>query len=809
MNIILQHIKFLLILVFLGGAIVAVAQPSSYENKKIPMNQEYIIEDIPNGIPNIPSLGNPDHGTLWIEIVGGDEHIHYLPDSNYIGPDTFYFQVFNPPVTNTFVGYAIQVSETLVLTKRDFASSIVNSSVTIYPLDNDSSTIGTLSLLDVSPIFNDGTVIISNGNEFEFTPNNGFKGITHMSYIGCNEFSACEKGIISVLVHDYALPSSQTTEILTGMEEAIPVLLPYPGYTINQSPSNGTIEILEDFSYLYTPNTGFSGQDNFSFSLNNTNGTSNYSVIAEVMDLPAQNNFSNDDYVYVSISSGHEIDVLTNDYGNLLEWTLTITSAPTNGMAWINGSGIINYIPNSNFEGVDQFTYKVANSLGIYETSTVYVTVSDFVPGSSVFDLDTYDDTPIYFEYKPPFSPYTPYYFKLINGPLYGTLILDSNSVNYIPVTGFVGTESFELEYCLKGNCFPFDINVNISANPNGVAGCVGTEDCVWAGDTNKDGIVDGKDILFLSAIGEVGAPRISPSSDWIGQHGTNWNNTVAGILQDVKHIDANGDSLITSADANIIDINYGKRNKITPQIIPTQQNQLIFNTINNGPPEPGDTIQIEILMGTPANPAIDFSGVTFQMAYNPIIFDTAFVAFDEGGWLGYDAPVMQFSKIPNEGNLDVAFTRSDETTKSGFGKIGTVSIVVDDIQGIRSDEFTTVSFTNSYSLTGNGHLTKLNDVEVQIEIDESDFNPDLRKNLLNVFPNPVIDGIVNLQTDYYNVIQHARVINLMGQIIQTREGNNTNKLTLDVSKLETGMYIMDVMTSEGPMTKKFEFFRR
>ena len=809
MNISLQHLKFILILAFLGGAIVAVAQPNSYDNQKIPLNQEYIITDVPFGIPSIPTLGHPDHGSLWIETAsGGAKQVHYKPDSNYMGLDTFYFQVYNPGSNIVFVGYEMEISESLIVIKRDFASTYINSNATIYPLDNDITTTGTLSLLNVSPIFNHGEVTIT-GNEFEFEPHNGFKGVTHMSYIACNDFAVCEKGIISVLVHDYDLPSSQTVEILTAKEEAVPVLLPYPNYTISQFPSNGTLELLEDFSYLYTPNGNFSGSDNFTFSLTNSNGTSTYSVNAEVMNLPVKNNFANDDYRYVPIDSGDEIDVLANDNGNLQDWTLTITSAPTNGWAWATGNGGIKYVCGSNYEGVDQFTYKVANALGDYETATVYMTISNFAPGASSFDLDTYDDTPIYFEYNPPFTHYAPFYFNIINAPLYGTLIVDSNAINYIPVTGFSGTESFELEYCLNGSCYPFDINVNIAANPTGVPGCVGTEDCVWAGDTNKDGIVDGKDILYLCAIGEVGIPRSSPTSDWIGQFGSNWNNTVAGLSKNIKHIDTNGDSLITSADANLIDINYGKRNKITPQIIPTQQNPLIFNTINNGPPQPGDTIQIEILMGTSANPAIDFSGVTFQMAYNPVIFDTAFVVFNEHSWLGYDAPVMEYSKIPNEGNLDAAFTRSDETSKSGFGVIGTVSIVVDDLIGIRNDEFTTINFTNTYSLTGNGHLTKLNDTELQIQIDESDFDPNLRKNPLNVFPNPAIDGIVNLQTDYYNHIQEARIINLMGQTLQTRAGNDTNEMTLDVTKLESGVYIIDVMTSEGPMAKKFEVFRK
>lgn len=807
MNISLQ-LKFSLIIAFLGLAIVAVAQPSSYNYQKIPLNQEYIITDIPNGIPSIPALGHPDHGSLWIEIVGGEEQVHYVPDSNYTGLDTFYFQVFNPPLTNVFVGYEMEIAESLVVIKRDFTSTYVNSSATIYPLANDSTTTGNLNLLEVAPIFNHGTVEIT-GNEFEFSPNNGFKGITHMSYIACNDFSVCEKGVISVLVHDYGLPSSETEEILTAKGESIPVLLPYPNYVIDQAPSNGTLEFLEDFSYLYTPNAGFSGQDNFSFVLTNGSGTSTYSVVAEVMNLPVANNFANDDYRYIPINSGDEFSVTDNDNGNLLEWTLTITSAPTNGYAWVTGNGKIKYIANANYEGVDNYSYKVANALGVYETATVYTTVSNFNPGASAFSLDTYNDTPLYFEYNPPFSHYAEVGFNSITSPLYGTLEIDSNAISYTPAVGFVGTESFELEYCLNGNCVPFDLNINVANNPTGIPGCVGTEDCVWAGDTNKDGVVDGKDVLSLCSIGEVGLPRVSPTSAWIGQHAPDWNNSVPGISKNIKHVDTNGDSLITSADANYIDINYGKRNKITPQIIPTQQNQLIFNTINNGPPSPGDTIVIEVLMGTSANPAIDFSGVTFQMAYNPVIFDTAFVVFDEHGWLGYDAPVMQFSKIPNAGNLDATFTRSDESTKSGFGKIGQVSIVVDDISGVRNDDFTSLFFSNTYALTGNGHFTKLNDSEVRIGVDQSDFDPNLRKNALNVFPNPVVDDIVNLQTDYYNPIEGVRVISLVGQVLQTRSGNNTNELTLDVSNLESGVYIIDVMTSEGPLSKKLEVFKR
>ena len=814
MNISLRYFRLVLVLAFLGSAIVAVAQPSSYEYHELEVNQTFIIDNLPPGIPMIPALGHPDHGSLWIEVVNNEERVVYQPDSNFVGVDTFYFQVFNPPLSNIFLGYEVEVSESMIFTERDYASTLIATPVTVFPLDNDSTSTGGLSLHSVSPIYRHGSVSISNGDQFEFTPNSGFEGITHMSYIACNNDGKCEKGVISILVHDYGLPSTQSGEVLTSKEEPIPVLLPHTDYLVSQNPSNGTLIFLEDFSYLYTPNAGFSGQDNFVFELVTPNGTSVYSVTAEVMDIPPSNNFANDDYAYAPISSngstiyGIEIDVLDNDAGNLLGWTLQITSSPTHGMAWLIGNGKILYTPPAGYEGVDKFTYQVANALGVYETATVYATVSNFTPGATSFDLTTYHDTPIFFEYDAPILGYN---FNVVSGPVAGTVDVTWNTVKYTP-PGYTGVQTFTLEYCINsnGNCFQFDINVDVIQNPGGTQGCVGeNEDCLWAGDMNQDGVVDGKDVLSLCAIGEVGLPRSGNNTNWIAQFSSNWPNTVVGINKNIKHIDSDGDSLITKSDVNVVDLNYGKRSKVTPQILPTQQNPLIFNVLNYST-EPGDTVVIEVIMGENNNPARDFSGLSFQMLYNPVIFDSAWVEFYEDSWLAYDAPLMSFSKIPFDGKLDVALTRADETSKSGFGPVGTVKIVVDDLNGIRFDEdeeFTTISFVGTSGLTRTGHLTKLNDAEINIQVNESDFDPELNKNVLNVYPNPT-DEFVTISTNYHNPMEEIRIFNLMGQLIYSKSNVGTNEIELDVSYLESGIYIIDVNAKEGPAVRKLEVLR-
>ena len=71
-----------------------------------------------------------------------------------------------------------------------------------------------------------------------------------------------------------------------------------------------------------------------------------------------------------------DIDVLLNDT-DLDGDTLTVVSVsnPANGIASINPNGTVKYIPNTNFNGVDSFTYQVTDGNNKTDSATVLVTV--------------------------------------------------------------------------------------------------------------------------------------------------------------------------------------------------------------------------------------------------------------------------------------------------------------------------------------------------------------------------------------------------------------------------------------------------
>lgn len=145
--------------------------------------------------------------------------------------------------------------------------------------------------------------------------------------------------------------------------------------------SNGTVAVAANrMSVTYTPNAGFTGSDEFTYTV--TDGTDD--AMATVMVTvtappPPANNapMATDDEAETNAGESVMIDVLDND-SDADGDSLTITDATdgNNGTVDVATDGAsVTYMPNADFAGEDEFMYTVSDGEGGMDTATVMVDV--------------------------------------------------------------------------------------------------------------------------------------------------------------------------------------------------------------------------------------------------------------------------------------------------------------------------------------------------------------------------------------------------------------------------------------------------
>jgi len=142
---------------------------------------------------------------------------------------------------------------------------------------------------------------------------------------------------------------------------------------------NGILILNSNGSFIYVPDNNFHGIDTFRYVANNGTLSNAATVTITVKAINHAPVARNDSYQVEENSTlkvtGHGI--LANDTasdGNSLSAVL-VTHA-LNGALKLNHNGSFVYTPNSNFHGMDSFTYKANDSITDSNVATVTITVN-------------------------------------------------------------------------------------------------------------------------------------------------------------------------------------------------------------------------------------------------------------------------------------------------------------------------------------------------------------------------------------------------------------------------------------------------
>ncbi len=238
------------------------------------------------------------------------------------------------------------------------------------------------------------------------------------------------------------------------------------------APTNGTLTLVADGGFTYTPNDGFLGDDQFTYEVCDPDGAcSQAAVKITVLEAPV----ANGDMAMTDQDTEVSGNVLGNDTpaGGLTAST-TPTTPPAHGNVTIQGSGDFTYQPEPGYIGDDSFTYSacLTAALDFCDTADVSITIGGVKANDDTFQTQVNtavsgnvldNDTP---------TGGLTVTIPLAVEPDPGSVEISSTGIfTYTPEAGYSGTDTFTYEACLTAtpaNCDTAVVTITVGG-PNAV----------------------------------------------------------------------------------------------------------------------------------------------------------------------------------------------------------------------------------------------------------------------------------------------------------------------------------------------------
>jgi VCBS repeat-containing protein len=417
----------------------------------------------------VPATG-PLHGTVTLNANGS---FVYTPVADYVGPDSFTYYVadgvaISSPAT---VSLTVAADPNAPVAANNQFSFNEDTPLTIAApgvLANDTGPSGTALTAALQSDVKHGSLALNADGSFQYTPlpdYNGTDTFTYRAKSGDYQSHVATVTLVIRSVNDppvafddnYTTPKNTTLTIaargvlLNDVDVDTPITA-----VLENPPSHGTLSFSSTGAFTYYPDTDFSGTDSFTyyakdiFSKSATPATVSLSV-TPVDGTPTASNdsYSATEDTRLTISGP---GVLANDSdpgGDTL--TALLVAEPAHGTLTLNANGSFSYLPSTNYNGADSFTYRATDGHGNSGIATATINIANVNDPPTVNAGDHYglQDTLLNVA-----APGVLTYAKdvdhdlltagLVNATQHGTLTLNTDgSFSYLPAAGYVGTDSF------------------------------------------------------------------------------------------------------------------------------------------------------------------------------------------------------------------------------------------------------------------------------------------------------------------------------------------------------------------------------
>jgi len=387
-----------------------------------------------------------------------NNEIIYTPNQDFNGEDTFTYNandgtedsntatvtvtinpIDDPPSTNNM---NVETDEDVVL-EITFPATDVDGESLSYSVE-DAVSNGTLELSE---------------NIATYTPDENWNGATSFTYKANDGTSDSNISTVTITINAVNdPPTSEDTSAETNEDSPTSIGLNAQDiegplndqffYSIVTQPTNGTASVppvVPNNTCVYTPNENFYGTDTFTFRA--SDGTDDGNIVTVTVTVTSVDDFPEAQDVSASVDEDNSVvftlPVVDIDGGPTYSYEIQLDQNPSSGSVTISNDQA-NYIPNLNFYGTDNFTFKsvLDNGNSFDATATIIVNPINDDPTLVIGDIEGRENTVL--EITPDATDVDgdPITFSIVENPSNGSASIDGTKIIFTPNTGFVGVDS-------------------------------------------------------------------------------------------------------------------------------------------------------------------------------------------------------------------------------------------------------------------------------------------------------------------------------------------------------------------------------
>ncbi len=607
------------------------------------------------------------HGTLTLHSDGSFVYVH---DGTETRDDAFTYVANDTFKDSNVAAVSLVISPTndAPLATADEAATQEDASVAIDVLANDSDPDGDSLSVDWASDPANGRV--SNlGTRIQYAPDPNFCGIDTFTYSASDGHGGTASAAVTVRVASVNDdPIAQADSASTNEDVAVTVSV-----LANDSDPDGDVLAVESVtqpengsvashgtSVTYTPNGNFHGVDTFTYTASDGVGGASSAVVtvtvASINDQPQAQGGT----VFTDEDVALSISVLDNDTdpdGDLL--TLESVTQPDHGAVTTSGT-MATYTPNSDFYGVDAFTYTASDGHGgtASATLTIVVAAVNDEPLAQDDSASTDEDVAVTIavlenDSDPDGDLIT---IQSLSSPANGTAEIRGSVVSYAPILGFHGVDSFTYVVADgQGGTAAARVTVNVATvnhPPVARGGSVATgEDApvtisLLANDTDPDG-----DTLMLQSVTQPGNGSLTKSgtsATYSPNRGFHGADAFTYTVSDGRGGTASATITITIAAVNHAPLAHDDSASTD------EDASVVIPVLSNDSDSDGDLLTIQSV-SSPASGAAEISGATVIYAPAPGFHGVDSFTYVVIDGQGGSAPALVTVDVASVNNLPIA----------------------------------------------------------------------------------------------------------------------------------------------------------